>query len=34
VAQEGDVVWVTVAGDRLDEFEKHLTGGLGTEGGH
>jgi trk system potassium uptake protein TrkA len=34
VAQEGDVVWVTVAGDRLDEFEKHLTDGSSPAGGH
>ena len=25
VAQEGDVVWVVVAGDRMDEFEQHLS---------
>ena len=25
VAQDGDIVWVTVAGDKLDDFEKHLT---------
>jgi trk system potassium uptake protein TrkA len=29
VAQEGDVVWATVAGDRLEEFEKHLDDGPG-----
>lgn len=33
VAQEGDVVWVTVAGDRLDAFETHLAEGPATEGG-
>jgi trk system potassium uptake protein TrkA len=27
VAQEGDVIWATVAGDRLEEFEKHLNDG-------
>ncbi len=25
VAQEGDVVWVVVSGDRMDEFEQHLS---------
>jgi trk system potassium uptake protein TrkA len=34
VAQEGDVVWATVAGDRLDEYEHHLVDGPGTGGGH
>jgi trk system potassium uptake protein TrkA len=35
VAQEGDVVWVGVAGDRMDAFEEHLTGtGSKTGGGH
>lgn len=30
VAQEGDVVWVVVAGDRMDEFEQHLSSEPGT----
>jgi trk system potassium uptake protein TrkA len=33
VAQEGDVVWVTVAGDRLDDFEKHLNEGADARPG-
>jgi trk system potassium uptake protein TrkA len=33
VAQEGDVVWVSVAGDQMDAFEEHLTG-ASTGGGH
>jgi len=33
VAQEGDVVWVSVAGDKMDAFEAHLTGAA-VEGGH
>jgi trk system potassium uptake protein TrkA len=32
VAQEGDVVWVTVAGDSIDTFDRHLS--AGPEGGH
>lgn len=34
VAQEGDVVWVSVAGDRMDTFEAHLTGTAKDGGGH
>ena len=34
VAQEGDVVWVSVAGDRMDVFEEHLTGTASVGGGH
>jgi len=34
VAQEGDVVWVAVAGDRMDAFEEHLTGVADTGGHH
>jgi trk system potassium uptake protein TrkA len=34
VAQEGDVVWVTVAGDKLDDFEHHLTERSGSGGAH
>jgi trk system potassium uptake protein TrkA len=35
VAQEGDVVWVSVAGDRMDAFEAHLTGtAAAADGGH
>jgi trk system potassium uptake protein TrkA len=34
VAQEGDVVWVAVAGDKMDVFEEHLTGVPETEGHH
>jgi trk system potassium uptake protein len=34
VVQEGDVVWVTVAGDKLDEFERHLSGGRVAGGSH
>jgi trk system potassium uptake protein len=33
MAQEGDVVWVTVAGDQLDEFERHLNEGI-AKGAH
>jgi trk system potassium uptake protein TrkA len=33
VAQEGDVVWVSVAGDKMDVFEEHLTG-VSDNGGH
>jgi trk system potassium uptake protein TrkA len=33
VAQEGDVVWVCVAGDKMDVFEQHLTG-VSDNGGH
>jgi len=33
IAQEGDVVWATVAGDRMDTFEEHLTGSA-TGGKH
>jgi trk system potassium uptake protein TrkA len=33
IAQEGDVLWVSVAGDRLDAFEQHLDGGP-KAGGH
>ena len=33
VAQEGDVVWVAVAGDKMDAFEEHLTG-VADSGGH
>jgi trk system potassium uptake protein TrkA len=32
VAQEGDVVWVTVAGDKLDQFEAHLNEGPDAAG--
>jgi trk system potassium uptake protein len=34
VAQEGDVVWVTVAGDQLDVFEKHVSDIATAGGGH
>lgn len=36
VAQEGDVVWVAVAGDQMEAFEVHLTtpGGAKAGGGH
>jgi trk system potassium uptake protein TrkA len=34
VAQEGDVVWVAVAGDSMDAFEEHLTGVADTGGHH
>jgi trk system potassium uptake protein TrkA len=34
VAQEGDVVWVTVAGDQLDVFEKHVSDIAAAGGGH
>lgn len=34
VAQEGDVVWVVVAGDRMEVFEEHLTGVPETGGHH
>jgi trk system potassium uptake protein len=33
VAQEGDVVWVSVAGDQIDTFEAHLAKGP-DNGGH
>ena len=33
VTQEGDVVYMTVAADRLDELDAHLAGGAGV-GGH
>jgi len=32
VAQEGDVVWVSVAGDGIDAFDRHVS--AGPEGGH
>ncbi len=31
--QEGDVVWAMVAGDRIDDFDQHLTG-QAAGGGH
>ena len=34
VAQEDDVLWVMVAGDKLDEFEHHLDQGPDAKGGH
>jgi trk system potassium uptake protein len=34
MAQEGDVVWVTVAGDQLDEFERHINAGPASAGRH
>jgi trk system potassium uptake protein len=34
VAQEGDVVWVAVAGDQMDAFEAHLTASASTGGHH
>jgi trk system potassium uptake protein TrkA len=34
VAQEGDVVWVGVAGDQMDVFEEHLTAVPQTGGHH
>lgn len=34
VAQEGDIVWVAVAGDQLDTFQEHLTGSADTGGHH
>jgi Trk K+ transport system NAD-binding subunit len=34
VGQEGDIVWVTVAGDKMDVFEEHLTGVPVTGGQH
>jgi trk system potassium uptake protein TrkA len=33
VAQEGDVIWVAVAGDRMDEFDQALSDDT-TSGGH
>lgn len=33
-AQEGDIVWMIVAGDQMDVFEQHLTGAVPTEGQH
>ncbi len=33
VAQEGDVVWVAVSGDKMDVFEEHLTQ-VPVAGGH
>jgi trk system potassium uptake protein TrkA len=34
VAQEGDVVWATVAGEKLDEFEKYVNEGPDAGGAH
>ena len=34
VAQEGDIVWVAVAGDQLDTFQEHLTGSADAGGHH
>jgi trk system potassium uptake protein TrkA len=34
VAQEGDVVWVSIAGDKLDAFEDHLNGNGQAGGSH
>lgn len=34
VCQEGDVVWMTVAGDQMEAFEEHLTGVPDTGGHH
>jgi len=33
VAQEGDIVWVAIAGDKMDVFQEHLTG-IADTGGH
>jgi trk system potassium uptake protein TrkA len=33
-AQDGDVVWVSVAGDQLDTFDAHLAGAHETAGAH
>lgn len=32
--QEGDVVWAMVAGDALDKFDEHLSGGSAAGGHH
>lgn len=34
LAQEGDVVWVAVDGDRIDSFDRHLAAGPTAIGGH
>ncbi len=34
VAQEGDIVWVAIAGDKMDVFQEHLTGTPDTGGHH
>ncbi len=34
LAQEGDVVWVAVAGDRIDEFDRRLASVPAAQGGH
>lgn len=34
LAQQGDVVWAAVAGDRLDEFEQRVTTDPVASGGH
>jgi trk system potassium uptake protein len=33
-AQDGDVIWVSIAGDRLDTFDAHLAGAAATTGAH
>jgi trk system potassium uptake protein TrkA len=34
LAQQGDVVWAAVAGDRLDEFEQRMASAPIAQGGH
>jgi trk system potassium uptake protein TrkA len=34
VAQEGDIVWVAIAGDKMDVFQEHLNGTADTGGHH
>ena len=34
LAQEGDVVWVAVAGDRIEEFDIRLATEPAAQGGH
>jgi trk system potassium uptake protein TrkA len=34
LAQEGDVVWAAVAGDRIEEFDRRLASAPAAEGGH